>query len=345
MRLATFNAGLAVGVLPHVTERLPHVLSALASLDVDLLFVQEFWLNSHWAALHARLREKLPHVVRQQERPPKSEGGCTRQQLEALRHCAEQHCAGLRDEALARCVVQHCASVALSLPTGCLNCIARSPTGTLDEIFERCTGAEVPSSPGQRSGGLQAYGGSFGTGLLLKDLPLETDSIQFVSTLNARGAVWVRIQPPGFSDLHVFATHLSPVGREQEPQVERLLSWIDRKAGSADAILLGDLNTTPGSRLFERFRAAGFAEDAHPPRATFSTEGLLTGYFGDSGWALDHILVRGRLRLQTARILDEGLLLGASESAVPSTLSDHAGLLGTVEPLPGPSTFGDGDRP
>jgi endonuclease/exonuclease/phosphatase family metal-dependent hydrolase len=135
----------------------------------------------------------------------------------------------------------------------------------------------------------------------------------------------------GRHQLHVFATHLSPGGREQEPQVEQLLAWIDSKAGSADAILVGDLNTTPGSQLFQRFQAAGFRDDTASPRATFSTEGLLTGYFGESGSALDHVLVRGGLRSMTERILDGRVLLDVDDAAQPSTLSDHAGLLATVE--------------
>jgi hypothetical protein len=64
LKVATFNAGLAVGVLPNVGERLPHVLQALSALDVDVLFVQEFWLESHWDALCTRVRERFPHALR-----------------------------------------------------------------------------------------------------------------------------------------------------------------------------------------------------------------------------------------------------------------------------------------
>jgi endonuclease/exonuclease/phosphatase family metal-dependent hydrolase len=331
MRIATFNAGLAVGVLPNVAERLPHVLSALASLDVDVLFVQEFWLDSHFQQLCSLVREKLPHVLRQKPQPLQG-GGCTKQQLAALRECALQHCHGLRDEALARCVVQHCASIALTLPGQCLNCIARDPHGTLDEIFDRCTSLAAASNDSTAGlGGLKAYGGSYGTGLLLKKPPLESDAIHFTSTVNARGALWARLQNSEGGELHLFAAHLSPGGFEQEPQVEQLLAWIESKAGSADAILVGDLNTTTRSALFQRFQAAGFDEDANAPRATFSSEGLLTGYFGESGWALDHVLVRGRLRAQTERILDFRVLLDSQAEERPSTLSDHAGLLATIE--------------
>lgn len=51
LRVATFNAGLAVGMLPHCSERLELIVRALADLDADLLFVQEFWVDTHWQEL------------------------------------------------------------------------------------------------------------------------------------------------------------------------------------------------------------------------------------------------------------------------------------------------------
>src|SRR3954447_10384179 len=78
IRIATFNAGLAVGILPNVTARLPHVLRSLSNLDVDLLFVQEFWLENHWEALRALVGEKLPYFVRQKGESMRATG-CTQQ--------------------------------------------------------------------------------------------------------------------------------------------------------------------------------------------------------------------------------------------------------------------------
>jgi endonuclease/exonuclease/phosphatase family metal-dependent hydrolase len=337
LRVATFNAGLAVGVLPHVTERLPHILAALAASDVDLLFVQEFWLDSHWEQLRRSLQPRLPHAFRPSPRAGRA-NGCAPGELGALRGCAERYCAGLRDEALARCVVRRCAPLALALSTQCLNCIASNPSGTLDEIFAGCTAAaaersEMEAPPARQShGGLMAYGGSFGTGLLLRCAPSATDTIAFRASLNARGALWARLETQDLGVLHVFAAHLSPGGLEQEPQVERLLAWIEQKAETDTALLLGDLNMTPSSPVFRRFEKAGF----HPGsgsdrRGTFSSEGLLSGYFGESGWRLDHVLVRGGgLSVRTERFLDERVFLQTAEGARVSTLSDHAGLLSTV---------------
>ncbi|WP_437759909.1 endonuclease/exonuclease/phosphatase family protein [Sorangium sp. So ce1389] len=336
-QVATFNAGLAVGVLPYATERVPRVIEALAGLDVDLLFVQEFWLDAHWDLLRRALESRLPHAFRPEPAHPAAHGACSASQVRPLVACAEAKCDGLTDEALARCVVQSCASTALTLPTPCLNCIASRPVGTIHEIVDRCVGEPTASqaSPAGRSsryGGLIAYGGSFGTGLLAR-APLEArDILVFESTVNARGALYARVAAPGLGALHIFAAHLSPGGAEQPPQVERLLAWVDEKAGGAPALLLGDLNTTPGSSLFRRLEGAGFRDaDVPDRRGTFSHDGLGTGDVGDSGWRLDHVLLRGLdARLRVGRILDAPVTISAEGRPVRTTLSDHFGVLATI---------------
>jgi endonuclease/exonuclease/phosphatase family metal-dependent hydrolase len=335
-RIATFNAGLAVGVLPYSTERVPYVLSALAALDLDLLFVQEFWLDSHWLALCDALKPKLPfHARAEPVGGAANRGGCQAAELAPLRRCAEEHCGGLRDEALARCVVRSCAPLALALPVRCLNCIASQPVGSLDEILGRCVGDRGQSMPegDAESDGLIAYGGSFGTGLLARR-PLENlQRLVFRSSVNARGALYTTIEVGSSGLVHLFATHLSPGGAEQEPQAIRLLEWIEALSAGGAAILLGDLNTTPGSNLFRRFEHAGFSEpDAADRRATFSQHGLGTGNVTSAGYRLDHILTRGlHASIRTQRVLDEVVLIESGGHTIRTTLSDHFGLLASIE--------------
>lgn len=323
IRVATFNAGLAIGVLPHVTERLPHVVEALAALDVDLLFVQEFWLERHWQALQAALTKRMPVALRVEPRGLVTRP-CTEAQLAPLARCADQHCAGLRDEALALCVVQHCAPLALRLPSDCLNCIASNPEGDLQAILARCTSSGLePSAVAADqagSGELMAYGGSFGTGLLLRQPPLASSSITFQSTVNARGALYAKLASgPGAIPLHVFAAHLSPGGSEQAPQVEQLLAFIDDKAGAEPALLLGDLNLVPGSGLFDQIVRAGFHAGQAPHRqSTYSSQALHGDQFGSSGWRLDHVLLRHtNAELRTQRILDQPVRLRVGGSRRP----------------------------
>jgi endonuclease/exonuclease/phosphatase family metal-dependent hydrolase len=312
VRVATFNAGLAVGYVPHVTERLPHVVEALSSLDVDVLYLQEVWLPDHWDRVRDALSAKLPYVLRQEPKL-RHKGGCSEDQVAPLVRCAEKHCADLRDEALATCVVRNCAGVGLSLPAPCLNCIASDTRGSLEEIVGRCIGT-LPDDAAVHDT-LHAYGGSFGTALFSR-MPLENaDELVYLSTINARGAVYAR------AGCHIFATHFSPSGSEQKPQVDELVRWIGEKAPRGEpAIVLGDLNITPGSSLFKRILDAGFREpDQADKRSTF----------GEHGWRIDHILVRDIApRVASQRILDAPITIAGGKR---TTLSDHFGVLATLE--------------
>jgi endonuclease/exonuclease/phosphatase family metal-dependent hydrolase len=344
-RVATFNAGLAIGVLPFVTERLPYVLDALAGLDVDLLFVQEFWLDAHWEELRARLRPRMPHAMRPAPVHPATRGCCTQEELAPLVACANARCAGLTDEALAQCVVEHCAGAALALRPPCLNCIASHPVGTFDEIVGRCRGtgaapdAPPPEAPGRRGfygdSSLKAYGGSFGTGLLSRTALEDTDLLVFESSVNARGAIHARVVHPDLGDVHVFAAHLSPGGAEQHPQVEELVAWIDAKTGpgeAAPALLLGDLNMTPGSSLFRQLERAGFREaNDVDRRGTYASSGLGTGAVHDGGIRIDHVLTRGIApRSRAVRALDAPVRIRARGRELATTLSDHFAVLATI---------------
>jgi endonuclease/exonuclease/phosphatase family metal-dependent hydrolase len=178
-----------------------------------------------------------------------------------------------------------------------------------------------------------AYGGSFGTGLLLREPPLASGSVAFRSTVNARGALYAKLASAvGEGPLHVFGAHLSPGGPEQVPQVEQLLSFIHDTAGNEPALLLGDLNLVPGSALFGRIARAGFDEgQAHEGRNTYNSQALLGGTFAGPGWRLDHVLLRGiNAALRTQRILDEPVRLNVAGREVLSMLSDHAGLLSRI---------------
>src|SRR4051812_18396889 len=52
-RAATFNAGLAVGVVKLASERAEPVAAALPNLDADFICLQEVWLDEHWKRIVA----------------------------------------------------------------------------------------------------------------------------------------------------------------------------------------------------------------------------------------------------------------------------------------------------
>lgn len=331
-RAATFNAGLAVGLLPWPTERLPHVVGALAELDVDLLFVQEFWLEPHWDELVRAAARSFPHSFRAPPTQPAVKGACSEEELEPLVACARAHCDGRAGDELGRCVVRSCAATAASMSTACLNCVVSHPVGTLEEILAPCigSGAKEATPPRAPTAGMVAYGGSFGTGLLARTPLLDRDAITFEASVNARGALYARLADP---PLHVFATHLSPgIHDEQAAQIDRLLAWVDEKAGAAPAMLLGDLNTGPDASpsLYRRFEAAGFV-DPYRAGCTYCHGALGHGRAGESGWILDHVLFRGvDGDLRANRILDDELVIDVRGTRVRTTYSDHFGVVASL---------------
>lgn len=334
MKLVTFNAGLAVGVLPYVTERVPHVARALAELDADLLFLQEVWLKSQWDTVVAMTRARFPHVFRPPAAARITHGACSPEEIAPLLACARRHCDGLEGDALGQCVVRSCAQTAFSMSPECINCVVSHPVGTLDQIVAPCTGeararrAPNVSAPASAYGpaGLVAYGGSLGIGFLSRT-PLEDPEVIVYaeSTLNARGAVYARV-----GGAHVFGTHLSPgIIHEQEKQIDRLFEWMGEKAGhDAPTIVLGDLNTGPNASpaLYRRFVDAGFVNPYAKGRDVLGTFG-----HGRSGWILDHILFRNvEGRASAERILDQPLVIDVAGRRVKTTYSDHCGVRATI---------------
>jgi endonuclease/exonuclease/phosphatase family metal-dependent hydrolase len=248
-RIATFNAGLAVGYLPLAEERAPHVIEALSRASAELLCVQEVWLESHWEALRAASAPNLPHAFRL---PPTGDAApataCSREELTPLTACAREHCADLASTGgLGNCVLQRCGTSALSLSAPCLNCLLRHPVGDAERIAAACVtpaapnasaaapnasaaapnasaaapnasaaapnaSARPPRGAAIRPGAnVIAYGGSFGTGLLSRTPLLDRDALVFDATLNPRAALYARLRPgPRGADLHVVCTHLSP---------------------------------------------------------------------------------------------------------------------------------------
>jgi endonuclease/exonuclease/phosphatase family metal-dependent hydrolase len=370
LRIATFNAGLAVGVLPYASERMPHVVEAVAALEADVVFVQEVWLESHWKALQAAAASRFPHMLRAAPMQPARHGACSAEEVAELVACARRHCAGLASDELGRCVLRSCGHAAVSLSTECLNCVVSHPVGTLDEILAPCLGTSADGavavsieteseirrpvtrsarrSPAYGPPGLMAYGGSFGTAML-STLPLHDEDVLVyeATTLNARGALYARVETPSHGDVHVFGTHLSPgIHEEQMPQLDDLFAWIREKVGDTHAptVITGDLNTGPSvghgtsaflPALYRRVIDEGFTNpyvQAGAAECTYCHGSLSSGKHGSTGWLIDHVLVRdlpGAARGE--RILDQPLVVEAAGRRITTTYSDHCGVRVTVD--------------
>lgn len=155
-----------------------------------------------------------------------------------------------------------------------------------------------------------------------------------------RLAVHVRVRPPGSEHaLDLFNTHLSlpaflegphnvPTrmghGTNQLAEAARLLEFVREHAGP-HAVVVGDLNSLPGSPVYEELVRAGLV-DAHAEvsgRSADSLRGVGTASFLHLRMHLDHVFSTPAVRWRglDAADLDHGPFAG---------LSDHAPKLGRL---------------
>ena len=365
LRLATFNAGLAVGMIDHSAERAPYVVEALRRESLDVLCVQEFWLDEHWKQLVAAVGSSLPNRLRPTASSEPARAPCTEREIAPVASCVEEYCADVDASELALCAVRHCMNLAGGLSSACIGCLSRDPLRGSKEILAECVQTKAISSGPATKAGKRApsarsaepsgyfYGGSFGIGLLTRDRMLAADVLRIPSTQHPRAVLYARIDTPVVKDLHLFCTHLTPLlqavphaGRgswrdEQSQQVNAMLAFIEQKTSAGDAVVvLGDLNCGPAvganiaARLpehYERFMARGFRNpylDPKDPECSFCYSNSLSGGSGGGGILIDHILTRGiALHARAERMLDSPLDIAAGGLSVRTAYSDHYGLV------------------
>jgi endonuclease/exonuclease/phosphatase family metal-dependent hydrolase len=342
LALVTFNAGLARGFVDLAAERAPLVADAVAALDADVVALQEVWDPEDVQAVATAVQDRFPGQCFL-EPAPETAGApaCPPPESDALESCARTACSGVAPEQLAGCVLDSCGAEYAALSGGCQTCLAANIGGSLDAVVASCASATE----------MYAYGGSFGIGLLSRQ-PIETwDETVLESSLNRRAVIHAVIDVDGRS-LHVFATHLSPIfddipfpgegswEAEQRAQIERLLALIEARVPAGEpVVVLGDLNTGPAlpgvaaeaADNFELLRAAGlvapYVDSPPQPACTFCAENPLVGGTDDDDSVLiDHVLVSGLEATAVARILDQPIAVGTTESR----LSDHYGVEVTV---------------
>src|SRR5262245_27185620 len=103
LRLATFNAGLAVGVLDHAAERAPAVVTALQREPLDVLCVQEFWHEAHWRDLVSGLSGRMSQRLRPPPIGSAVGAPCKRREIARAEACVNANCAGVPSSELAFC--------------------------------------------------------------------------------------------------------------------------------------------------------------------------------------------------------------------------------------------------
>ncbi|REJ88905.1 MAG: EEP domain-containing protein [Planctomycetota bacterium] len=151
-----------------------------------------------------------------------------------------------------------------------------------------------------------------------------------------RGAMWVRVDAGGQS-LDVISTHLGLSPRERIQQIEALLGreWLAHPDCGDHAVLCGDLNAMPGSRVYRRIarqmRDAQRALPGHRPRRTWFSPFPLS--------RIDHVFVSPSIdvdsvdvpRTAVTRVASDHLPLSVVLRLAPSEAADDARKQTTVD--------------
>lgn len=364
LRVGTFNAGLIDGFVGYSNERVEPVASKLATVDADVLCLQEVWEQGDWDAIEAGMASTFPNTFRPDPLPGVGVGvACGDGELDPIDDCASTKCPGLEGAELVDCALSFatgCAAEFLALGDDCTAClIANINEGSVEGFRAAC---EVDGT-----GGLDVFasGGSFGTALLSKT-PLEgVEHHVFEATAVRRGVIYARVTGTAVGDVHVFCTHLSadlgivPLlnpdpeypannwGDENELQVADLIAYMESKAtDGAPVILLGDLNTGPAidatnvvaelPSSYALFEAGGFTSEyvEHGTGdCTFCSTNDLTGT-GTEDVVIDHVVTTGLDDAGTSakRFMTEPVDITVGDAVVTTNYSDHYGVLVTFRP-------------
>jgi endonuclease/exonuclease/phosphatase family metal-dependent hydrolase len=358
IRVATYNAGLAVGVLKYADERAAMVAQTLAKEDVDLLCVQEFWLEDHWRMLAQATAKKLPNTHRL---PPEKKGGlCDEAEVAPLASCATASCGHAAQHEIATCLLGSCGGEITKISAECFRCLAANPRGKPEEIVRACVAPpqkEKLPAAGARGGpeAFRVYAGSTGTGILTNAEILERDALTLPSVLDRRAVLYAKLATP-IGELHAFCTHLTAnlAGvphpgkaswrRDQSAQIDALLAFVEKKAAGRPALILGDLNTGPAIAPaispslpdhYARLVQSGFLNPYAAQRdvqCTYCFDNPLEGGRGTRGVLIDHVLLRnfeGQV-LTGAQIMRPLVTVQPAGKPVRIGLSDHYGVSVTL---------------
>lgn len=349
LELVTFNAGLARGFVDLAEQRVDTVAEAIGELEADLVALQEVWEPGDVDQVRAAASSAGYDTVTFLDPAPdtSAEPACPAGELDALEPCVRTSCADVPDDQLADCVLSSCGAEFGEVCESCQTCLGANVGQSLDSVLSTC-------SAGAAS---YAYGGAFGIGLLSRLPVLESDHVVLDSSLNRRAILHAVVDAGELGEVHVYATHLSPIfsdipypgegswAEEQADQIRRLLELVDEQVpDGAPVVILGDLNTGPAAgslaaespENYQLLADAGFTnpyvDDA--PVCTFCADNpLVGGADDDASVVIDHVLVRDLPGTTDAeRVLDEEITVEGADGPVASRISDHYGVLVTVTP-------------
>ena len=348
LEVVTYNGGLAIGFVEAAEARAPEVAKAVAGLSADIVCLQEIWIPEHVDLVKSETAASYPTAIF-----PAPDAGtvgpaaCTEADTTELLTCVQDNgCDVICADDLVNCVLANCASEFTAVPDTCRGCLQANVGNEIDDIVATCQAESTEF----------AFGGSFGIGLLAKGEVKAQDEIVFESSTNRRGLIHAEVATE-IGTVHAFCTHLTAVfsdipypkatgswAEEQAAQIDRLVQFVDEKAGQGIAVVMGDMNTGPAGEgyiaeveaNYQKFVDAGFrspyVSTAGNP-CTFCADNPIIARGNDdtASVVLDHVFVRGTdAPASGTRVLDGPLEVPGCEGPLQSALSDHYGVSVTI---------------
>ena len=337
----TWNVGLAYGYVAYSTQRQAPVMEAIATLNSDVICLQEVWTPEDQTAAAAALKKAGYNVHIYVSKDPGG-GGCTAEEAAPLEKCAtESGCNDLPQDDMVNCVVQNCGGHYAALSEGCKGCVASDLTRSIPEIVSNCVGAN--------DAGTYAYKGHNGLVLASKFALKDVKEVDLKASLTWRSYIQATITIASGDKLNLVCTHLTanlsvPYDGDfsgwPEEQAQQLDQLVANLPASVPTVLMGDFNTGPDVETlsvsaelpdnFNKLVTAGWT--AHlPGKCTWCpTENQVIGGTGNPH-IIDHVITNSafgaNLTATSSRSMDESIQITDEDGdEVDVHLSDHFGV-------------------
>lgn len=330
MTVATYNAGLALGFVPGAEDRAQPTADAVASLDADVVCVQEVWQPEHVALFESGWDHTLMPAAQQEF----GDGAaCTDEELSGLLECVDENCADACTDELVDCVFDNCAFPFLGLEETCQGCVMANVGGDIADVTDTCLVEDTH----------YAYDGAFGTGILSKHPLLRTEEHVLSSTTNRRSVLHAVVDGPR-GETDVYCTHLTAIfdlipytgdaeswDAEQAAQVDDLRAFVDETA-TGEVILLGDFNNGPDQHVNNYNALSAGYTNPYDGECTYCRDNPLNSEDSEDR-VIDHVLLRDLDADATAtRVLDAAIDVETCGEVNTGALSDHYGVQVVLSP-------------
>ena len=232
IRVDTFNVGLAGAFVPNEAARRDPVIDAVATMDSDIVCLQEVWEQSDKDRVRTAAMARFPHVavfttdydteitdatdqmgmIPPDPTPPPCAG--LEDELEAALECIDANCSTMPGSddgrtTSASCAEASCVAAVGALLVGdaaaqrCYSCLTTSlPTETLGDMRELCT-TEVHADI--------AFRGQSSTMILSRHPLSNVENFVLPGTWNRRQITIATATLPNGSEVDVYCNHLTPV--------------------------------------------------------------------------------------------------------------------------------------